>query len=210
MSSLFSKLTACGLLVGGFAVTGDLGRLAERGTKLVNATGVPSDQVPPEKSPPVVCPPTAPVGAPAAAPGSPPLPAPPPVAPEPPSPRSGAVDGPVGRSAEPPRLPVSTPAKIDLGTLRPGQRLTIWAGSPSAAYAFDIVDPATGEVLEQSPAGGRPGMAPRRLRLVSDGPRTTIVTLNADIRLMPLGIARGTAAGPTDTLGPVRAIEVSP
>ncbi|NBT14634.1 MAG: hypothetical protein EBS56_13855 [Planctomycetia bacterium] len=130
------------------------------------------------------------------------------MAPEAPSARSGAADGPAGRSAEPPRLPVSTPATLDIGSLRPGQRLTIWAGRPSAAYAFDIVDPATGEVLEQVSAGGQPGMAPRRLRLVSDGPRTTVVALNADIRLMPLGIARGTAAGPTDTLGPIRAIAV--
>ena len=193
MPSLLAKLSACGLIVGGFAMTGDLGRLADRGADLLNATGVPTDLRDPEA--PAVAGPAR-----AAAPAAPSIAAgahPPPVAPALP-----------GRRAEPPRLPVSSPASLDLGSLRPGQRLTVWVGSPPVPHAFDIVDPATGEVLEQAAAGGHPSMTPRRLQLTADGPRSSVITLGTRVRLVPLGIARGgSTADPTDRLGPIRAIE---
>lgn len=209
MPSLLSKLAACGLLAGGFAVTGDLGRLADRGSKLLNATGVPSEQTPDEAGPPPTPPPALSPPTPAVSP-LPAAPAPrPSLAPAMPPARGMTADTPPSRPQEPRRLPVSTPASLDVGSLRPGQRLTVWAGSPPAPHAFDIVDPTTGEVLEQTSADGQPGVSQRRLRLEAASSQPTRLDRGGTLRLMPLGVAYGSRpAGPAEMLGPVRALEV--
>lgn len=189
MQSLLAKLAAFGVIVGGFAATGDLRRLADRGTRLVNATGVPVEA---EAAPPM--PHAQPV---------PPVQSAPPATPE-------AHDAPVGHPVSSPRLPVSTLESLDLRTLSPGRRLAVWVGTPPTPIAFDVVDPAEGEVLEQqfTQAGGPPHAIPRRIRLEGDSPRPLIVR-GGTLRLTPLGVAYGgSPAGPTETLGPIRAIEV--
>ena len=197
MQSLLAKLAAVALLGAGFAVTGDLRRLAERGSRLLNSTAVPtggSDAV--EAQP---------------APGPPPTPAPAPTIQEPQGSPAPHPDAPLGRPVDAPRLPMSTLDTVDLRSLVPGARVTVWIGTPPGPVAFDIVDPASGEALEQAPAlaaGGRQAVS-RRLRLEGPPSRPTRIDRGGTLRLIPLGIAHGSRpAGPAETLGPVRAIEV--
>lgn len=204
MQSLLAKLAAFAVLVGGFAVTGDLRRLADRGTRFVNATTVPAGaEQPAEPAPPLPPPPVAP----------PPAPSPPtvPTAQAVPTAPADTRDAPIGRPVDALRLPTSSLDTVDLGTLAPGKRLVVWVGSPPMAAAFDVVDPATGEVLEQSLAqpGTTPHAIPRRLRLEGNAARPRQVSRGTTLRLVPLGVAYGSRpAGPAETLGPVRAIEV--
>jgi hypothetical protein len=196
------------VIVGGFAATGDLGHLVDRGTKLVNATTVPVDV---EAEP--ASPPPGPVPKPAYAVQA--VPAVQPVQSAPAAPAAPAAaearDAPVGHPVAAPRLPVSTLESLDLRTLAPGKRLAVWVGTPPALVAFDVVDPAAGEVLEQqlTQAGGAPHAIPRRVRLEGDASRPRQIVRGGSLRLSPLGIAHGAIpAGPTETLGPVRAIQV--
>jgi hypothetical protein len=203
MQSFLSKLAGFGLIVGGFAATGDLRGLVDRGTKLVNATTVPVDA---EAEP--ASPPPGPVPQPAYAVQA--LPAAPPVQPALPAPAE-ARDAPVGHPVAAARLPVSTLESLDLRTLAPGKRLAVWVGTPPALVAFDVVDPASGEVLEQqlTQAGEAPHAIPRRVRLEGDAARPRQIVRGGSLRLSPLGIAHGASpAGPTETLGPVRAIQI--
>jgi len=196
MQSLLAKLATIALLGAGFAVTGDLRRLAERGTRFLNATAVP-------------------IGGSDAA-GAQPAPGPPPAAHTPTitAPKSTPVvhrDAPLGRPVDALRLPTSTLDTVDLRSLAPGARVTLWVGSPTATLAFDVVDPASGEVLEQSASqpGGGPQAVSRRLRLEGASSRPTRIDRGGMLRLTPLGVAYGSRpAGPAETLGPVRAIEV--
>ena len=117
----------------------------------------------------------------------------------------------MGRPVAAPRLPVSTLESLDLRTLAPGKRLTVWVGTPPVLVAFDVVDPGSGEVLEQqfARAGEAPHAIPRRVRLEGDAARPRQIVRGGALRLSPLGIAHGASpAGPTETLGPVRAITV--
>ncbi|NDC54974.1 MAG: hypothetical protein EBZ74_12060 [Planctomycetia bacterium] len=180
MQPLLGKLAAVAVLVGGFAATGDLRRLTDRGWRLLNATTVPAGHEP----------------AAAAQPAQPPhLPA------------ASA------RPAQPPHLPAvsarppaGSPGFVDLPRLRPGARLVVWAGSPPAPVAFDLVDPAAGEVLEAG-AGASSG-GPRRLRLEGDAVAPGRVSVGATLRLVPLGIAHGGGPAAAETLGPVRGLEI--
>lgn len=203
MQSFLSKLAGFGLIVGGFAATGDLRGLVDRGTRLVNATTVPVDAETEPASPP-------PGPVPQSAYAVQAVPTAPPVQPAPPAPAE-ARDAPVGHPVAAARLPVSTLESLDLRTLAPGKRLAVWVGTPPALVAFDVVDPASGEVLEQqlTQAGEAPHAIPRRVRLEGDAARPRQIVRGGSLRLSPLGIAHGASpAGPTETLGPVRAIQI--
>jgi hypothetical protein len=203
MQSFLSKLAGFGLIVGGFAATGDLRGLVDRGTRLVNATTVPVDAETEPASPP-------PGPVPQSAYAVQAVPTAPPVQPAPPAPAE-ARDAPVGHPVAAARLPVSTLESLDLRTLAPGKRLAVWVGTPPALVAFDVVDPASGEVLEQqlTQAGEAPHAIPRRVRLEGDTSRPRQIVRGGSLRLSPLGIAHGASpAGPTETLGPVRAIQI--
>jgi|688.fasta_scaffold35762_7 hypothetical protein len=203
MQSFLSKLAGFGLIVGGFAATGDLRGLVDRGTRLVNATTVPVDAEAEPASPP-------PGTVPQPAYAMQAVPAAPPVQAAPPAP-ADARDAPVGHPVAAARLPVSTLESLDLRTLAPGKRLAVWVGTPPALVAFDVVDPASGEVLEQqlTQAGEAPHAIPRRVRLEGDTSRPRQIVRGGSLRLSPLGIAHGASpAGPTETLGPVRAIQI--
>ena len=203
MQSFLSKLAGFGLIVGGFAATGDLRGLVDRGTRLVNATTVPVDAEAEPASPP-------PGPVPQSAYAVQAVPTAPPVQPAPPAPAE-ARDAPVGHPVAAARLPVSTLESLDLRTLAPGKRLAVWVGTPPALVAFDVVDPASGEVLEQqlTQAGEAPHAIPRRVRLEGDAARPRQIVRGGSLRLSPLGIAHGASpAGPTETLGPLRAIQI--
>lgn len=196
MQSLLAKLAAVSLIGAGFAVTGDLRRLADRGTRFLNATAVPTGEADHASGQP--------------APGPLPAAGSVPALPE----RGESVqhrDAPLGSPVDALRLPTSTLDTIDLRALAAGARVTVWVGTPPAPVAFDIVDPASGEVLEQSVSlsGGGPQAVSRRLRLEGASSRPTRIDRGSTLRLIPLGVAYGSRpAGPAETLGPVRALEV--
>ena len=197
MQSLLAKLAALAVLGAGFAATGDLRRLVDRGARLLNATTVPTREEQATAATPV----------PALSPAPPAAPAPPAVSAAP----SDARDAPVGRPVDAPRLPTSTLDSLDLRTLSPGTRLAVWVGTPPTLVVFDLVDPSSGEVLEQQllQAGGAPHALPRRVRLEGDAGLPRQIVRGGSLRLTPLGIAYGgSPVGPTETLGPVRALQI--
>jgi len=202
MQSLLAKLATIALLGAGFAVTGDLRRLAERGSRLLNSTAVPAGDADAAGAQP--------------APGPPPTAAPAPTisqprVAEPQGSQAVHRDAPLGRPVDALRLPTSTLDTVDLRSLAPGARVTVWVGSPTATVAFDVVDPVSGEVLEQSASqpGGGPQAVSRRLRLEGASSLPTRIDRGGMLRLTPLGVAYGgRPVGPAETLGPVRAIDV--
>jgi hypothetical protein len=223
MQTFLAKCTALAVLLGGFFVTGDVAKLAEQGTKLLNATTVP-DTGPAEDA----FPPQTAVAAPyqAAAPALPqpvPSPAQPPAqsaaaamptAPEPaPAPHPRA---PLGHRVTRPVPPAESPAALELSTLRAGDRLLIWVGrSPSttAVIAYDIVDPVAGEALEHrhlfEDEDAAVHAVPRRVQIAGDSMRGGLIMRGGMLRLLPAGIVHGAgAAQQAEVIGPVRAMQV--
>lgn len=220
--SILSRLAAVGLVAGGFALTGDLGRLADTGMRVLNARDVPAprvDDVPPaEPAAPTLTgvpeadAPTPVTATPAVAPAvGTPAPSPAPAA-APPVVRSGDL-----------RPPAGGPEEVAIGSLDPGGRVVVWLavrrGAGPSAYrclVLDIVDPAEGEVLLYEAvsftADGRPAAAasaPRRIRLVGD-PADAMIRRGQFTAYQPLGTAaaadRGHAA--PESVGPIVAIDV--
>lgn len=126
MENLLGTCLAIGILVGGFAVTGDLGRLAARGMRVIQATDVPLGAG--QAAVPV--PAAAPVSASAAtavttAAGV--------------VPRPAVVAGPPRRG--------TGPERVDLAAARPGQRILVWLDTNAEPLPIDVVDPATAAVI---------------------------------------------------------------
>ena len=207
MHNPFGKLAILALLGGGFAATGDLGRLATRGVQLLESTTVPTEQpaveLPPqpaaqsasvEPADPPPGRPSSPVAA--AQPTSPPA-TPAPVHlhhidDEAPIPVSVA-ESPV---ALPPRMPTAGtgPSALDLAGLVAGARVLVWlppdarSAGRHRCLALDLVDPRTGEVLLHRDVSVVPGSA--EVRTAGVPSRVTIATPTAN------GIF-GTGAPPT-------------
>lgn len=185
MHNILGTCLALVILGGGFALTGDLARLADRGLKVIQATDVPDADAP-----------IAVAADPAGAGGlqramAPAEPAPPP------GDLLDAVD--VTALAPGSRVVVwiRHPGRSQPGDLR---HLTC-----------DIVDPAGREALvsevESPPTVGAPAFAPappRRVLVVGSGPAGTIVR-GGTLDIRPQGIAG--AAG-SETIGPVFALDV--
>lgn len=196
-----------GILVGGFALTGDAGWIVNRGRSLLEATTLPTSADAPAEAAaaapgPVPAPtwPSQPASvSPGAAPGIQPAPAPAPVT----SPQWAAAFQPtpvevqVAPSlAAPAELPPADggAAAIDLRTLRPGDRVRVWSGG--AVAMFDIVDPARGEAIQQP--------ATRRVR-ISGAADPHRLERGGMIVVQP----RAGIAGhepPAERVGPVRAL----
>jgi len=218
MSSILSRIAAVGIIAGGFALTGDLGKLTKRGLDVINSRDVPTAG------------PTASSDA---------LPA---------SPLIDAVAGEVrqvpataeaivgGGTTSAPSAPAATPrgqaaiAKdvdfrppqrgidaIEVSSLAAGNRVVVWLAMPrrsgGRAYrclVFDIVDPATGEALAYEAvsfaADGNPqatASPPRRVRLQSDG---RVVATSGVIDIQRRGV---TADGiGHETIGPIAALDL--
>ena len=195
MSNFLARCAAIGLVGGGFAATGDLGWLAARGMRLVNARTIPSEEKPADAEPGV---------SEAAAAILPPAPTVPPPAPDP------FRSPPAARPAIPtpdPSPPSNGPARLDLATLHPGERVTFWIGRPTIArqpwIAFDIVDPAAGEALLVTP-----GMAARRVTIrAARGGQPSVLTKGDAILVTPVGPAHHGQAG-GETLGPITALAI--
>jgi len=196
MSNFLARCAAIGLVGGGFAATGDLGWLAARGMRLVNARTIPSEETPTD------VPTAVSAAAPAVSPATPPLP---PSAADPF--RSPPPARPATQPDADPSPPSNGPEQVDLATLRPGERVTIWIGRPTIArqplIAFDVVDPTAGEALLFSP-----GMAARRVKVrPARGGQPLVVTKGDGIVVTPLGPAHHDQAG-GETIGPVTALAI--
>ena len=193
MRTLLAKCCILSLLAGGFAFTGDAGRVFARGRRVLESTTLPRDAVeapvdlPHEPAP-------APTGMPSpprvdVAPAVPPEsdgpavtvatePGPPSASTESPPEQKPPADAPIGTPIPPTSPPATSPETIDLPTLSPGDRVIVWVGRGGArtgrgggrTIALDIIDPATAEVLEQGHVGtGEQGQnhAPlRRIRIL--------------------------------------------
>ena len=223
MQTFLAKCTAMAVLLGGFFVTGDVAKLVEQGTKLLNATTVPEaspaeDAFPQEpavpREPAVAA--ASPVPQPAAA-TPPPAPSPassPALAPAPTAtPHPGA---PLGHRITRPVPPADSPAAIELSTLRAGDRLLVWVGrsaATTAVIAYDIVDPAAGEALEHrhlfEDEDAAVHAVPRRVRIAGDSVRGGVIMRGGMLRLVPTGIVyAGGTTQQAEVIGPVRALQV--
>jgi|688.fasta_scaffold367022_2 hypothetical protein len=236
MHNLPGKLALLALLGGGFAVTGDLGRLAARGMRLLESTTVPSEQPTADALPPAPAAEASPPGPPSGA----AAPSPPPAAgPAHPSPPVHHIDDeapiPVPATEAPvaqtPRIPPpgASPAAIDIVTLPPGTRVLVWlpaeAGRPGwhRCLAIDVVAPQSGEALlhhEVTVVPGaratRPIGAPSRVMIRAAGATSLFGSSGASGRLLvggmlectPVGLAHGVAADRTEQIGPIAALVV--
>lgn len=209
MPNLLAKLTALGLIGGGFAATGDLGWIAERGMRVLDAADVatPSaheEAVPAaDAGPEFALPPQVPVAPPTA-------PAPPsavsPIAPSPPSQvRAAAAPAP---ALQP---PAGGPKQVAWAGISPGDRIVVWlAAGGTRCLVLDVVDPATGEALAYDAAAvspeGQPLMAAGPPRRVVVGRRSgeSGLVVGGMISLASAGIATQGESG--RWLGPIQAL----
>lgn len=162
MQNLLGTGLAIGILVGGFAITGDLGRLAARGRRVIGATDVPAAPLP--------------FSAPPASSGSGPLPPAPVV-------------------ARPPR-PAAGPERVELASVRPGQRILVWLEAATEPVSIDMVDPATAAVILHDGA-------PRRAAVVG-----AALVRGERLRVVGIGLAHAGTAAATENLGRITALDV--
>ena len=228
MQSFLAKCAALGIVAGGFTLTGDVGRLAERGQRLLDARTVPSEtpaepmteghagsaqatEAPQATAAAVVA--SQPAGQLAAA--------VPPAAPAPARtlPSVPLLDAPIGRAVAIPPPPAKGPDSIDLRQVPAGSRLLVWVrrtGSTGRSrsidlIALDLIDPNAGEALEHRHAAmthGNEGTtvhaAQRRVVITRDAANR--IAKGAMLRVTPLHGVIG--LGSEEAIGTVLAVEV--
>ena len=210
MQSFLVKCAALGIVAGGFTLTGDVGRLADRGRRLLDARTVPSetpaDQATDADEATIqanAAPQATPAPAPARTPPSVPL----------------LLDAPIGRAVAVPPPPAKGPDSIDLRQVPAGSRVLVWVRRPGSTgrsrstdlIALDLIDPNTGEALEHRHAAMTHGSegttvhaAPRRVVITRDA--TNKIAKGAMLRIAPLHGVNG--LGPEEQIGTVLAIDV--
>ena len=215
MPNLLAKLTALGLIGGGFAATGDLGWIAERGMRVLAAADVATPSAHGEAVPATdagrdfACPASAPVAAPEAAAPPAPIPSPaPPISPAAPP----AATRPASLTATQP--PAGGPKQIAWAGIAAGDRIVVWlAAGGTRCLVLDVVDPAVGEALAYDAAAispeGRPLMAAGPPRRVVVGRRSgeSGLTVGGMISLASAGIATQGEGG--RWLGPIEALTLA-
>jgi hypothetical protein len=222
MSTILSRIAAIGIIAGGFALTGDLGRLVKRGLEVVNSRDIPaarSDDAAPSAEAAAqeieavaaaaetiaaggLAPAAKPAAEPAAKPAS----------------ESSRGKPAIARAADfrPPQGGIDA---VELATLAPGNRVVVWLAMPrrsgGRAYrclVFDLIDPTSGEALAYEAvsfaADGKPqatAVPPRRVRLQGDGLGGAVAKSGRiDVQ------RRGSAADGVghETIGPIAALDV--
>ncbi len=219
--SILSRLAAVGLVAGGFALTGDLGRLTDTGLRVLNARDVPAPRAEdaPPAAPALTAVPEADAPTPVTA-----TPAVEPAAAGPPAPGlAPAAAPPIVRSGDL-RPPSGGPDEVAIASLDTGSRVVIWLavprGSGPSAYrclVLDMVDPAESEALLYEAvsftADGRPAAAasaPRRIRLVGGPTVAGTIRRGQFTAYQPLGTAAAAdrAHAAPESVGPIVAIDV--
>jgi len=228
MQSFLAKCAALGIVAGGFTLTGDVGRLAERGQRLLDARTVPSetpaepvtdghDAAPKTTEAPQTAPAVASQSAGQPTPSA--APAPPSPAPTRPLPSVPLLDAPVGRTVAIPPPPTNGPDSIDLRQVPAGSRMLVWVRRPGSTgrsrsadlIALDLIDPNTGEALEHRHAAMTHGSAGTP---VHAAPRRVVITRDAANRIAKGGMLRITplhgviGLGNEEAIGTVLAVEV--
>ena len=228
MQSFLAKCAALGIVAGGFTLTGDVGRLADRGRRLLDARTVPTetpvdslgnDEPAPQSANSVPSP--AVTRSPVAPPAIPPTAGPQPLAADPTrlNPREPLVDAPVGRAFAVPAPPPAGPNSIDFQRMAVGSRLLVWVRRPGSTgraramdlIALDIIEPHSGAALEHRHAAMTHGSD---ATTVHAAPRRVVITRDADgriakgsmLRLAPLHGVNG--LGPEEHIGTVLALDV--
>ena len=203
MPNLLAKLTALGLIGGGFAATGDLGWIAERGMRVLDTADVAMPSACDESMP------VADVGQAFSVPPSPPV-TPPAAAATPATPAAAAAPArPAGPATMQP--PVGGPKQIAWAGIAAGDRIVVWlAAGGTRCLVLDVVDPSTGEALAYDAAAvspeGRPLMAAGPPRRVVVGRRSgeSGLAVGGMISLASAGIATQGESG--RWLGPIQAL----
>jgi hypothetical protein len=228
MQSFLAKCAALGIVAGGFTLTGDVGRLAERGQRLLDARTVPSEtpvdranDVHAAPAPATVAPQAAAAPVMASQPAGQLAAAVPPAAPAPARtlPSVPLLDAPIGRAVAVPSPPAKGPDSIDLRQVPAGSRVLVWvrrSGSTGRSrstdlIALDLIDPNAGEALEHRHAAMTHGSegttvhaAPRRVVITRDA--TNRIAKGAVLRVTPLHGVIG--LGSEEAIGTVLAVEV--
>ena len=231
MQNLLAKLVALGIIAGGFALTGDLGWLAERGQRVIGAAEVSAPAIAYadisacDTTPSTV----AEAAVPAAAAASPPAVAPVAQQPTASAPQQSGVTpidaagenkpaSPAGSVAVSEfRPPAGGPQRVSLAGLRPGDRVVVWlVAARHRCLVFDMVDPAAGAALVYEAAAvtsqGQPLAAagpPRRVVINSQdpaGPTGAEIILGGMLRVAEAGLAANDRGG--EWIGPVESLAV--
>jgi hypothetical protein len=224
MSSILSRIAAVGIIAGGFALTGDLGRLAKRAVEVVNSRDIPAarsddatattpaaESSAQEIETGTAAAETTAAGGPATTGAGKP-------AAGKPAAEASRGKAALARDADfrPPQGGVDA---IELATLAPGNRVVVWLTMPRSsggrAYrclVFDLIDPASGEALAYEAVSfatdGKPqatAVPPRRVRLQGDGLGGAVAKSGRiDVQ------RRGSAADGIghETIGPIAALDV--
>ncbi|RLS32140.1 MAG: hypothetical protein DWH79_08490 [Planctomycetota bacterium] len=243
MQTFLAKCCVLAVIAAGFACTGDAARLFSHGRRLLEATTVPQmsqfgDAAPAAAAAAAADSPQAfeipqtfhPDASPLSAAPTPASPATEPTEQNPPSPPHQApADAPIGTPIITVLPPANGPATLLLENLLPGERLVVWIGvrdgrraSKPTTIAFDIVDGATGEAIEQRHASGdglstahAPG---RRVRIVGtvtasgfslSKPQAAAgqVVRGGLLQIAPIDTLSGTP-GPAEAVGQIQAMTV--
>jgi len=198
MQTILRRCAAVGIVLGGFALTGDLHWVAAHGLRVLNARTVPAEEQPAiEATAPAIVEPS---GTPAAR----------------------------QADRQEIRPPVGGPATADIRTLPAGGRLVVWVGGPrpddpgnaSRCLVCDLVDPARGEALVYEVAAfspdGRPlatAAPPRRLVVAgrpAEGFRLTATPAGSNLTLGGTLLLRHPVepTQPVERIGPIVALDV--
>ena len=209
MSNVLARCTVLGLFAGGFALTGDLGWVADRGMRVLNSRSIPTDEAPLGDEPVVAAQgPSDAVAARAAE------PAPPPAA-------SHHDAAPVFQVGDV-RPPADGPNQATIAALDAGNRIVVWiAGTPRTSgprawrcLVLDVVDPASAEALlyeavsfSSSGAPIATAAAPRRVRLSGPG-GGSVIARGQSFDVRRLGVAAGLDGPADEQVGPVVALAI--
>jgi hypothetical protein len=213
MQNLLAKLVALGILAGGFALTGDLGWLAERGQRVIGAAEVASaPAIAVVDAPPAPLAAASPVAAPVASePAVSPIETTGPHAQTPQATPAGSV------TVAEFRPPAGGPQRVSLADLRAGDRVVVWlASTRHRCLVFDMVEPVTGGALVYEAAAvthqGQPLAAagpPRRVTISGPphaGSAAAEIIRGGMLHLAEAGLAAAARDG--EWLGPIESLAI--